>query len=162
MKRDMAQMKPLRIYIDTSVLGGCFDVEFAEWSNGLIGDFRAGRLVPVLSDVTAAEVADAPPLVRELHQEMLVLAGLVLAITPQVLDLVTAYEARKILSPKYAADMRHIALATVTAVDSLVSWNFKHIVRLEKIRLFNAVNVESGYQSLNILSPREVTTHERT
>jgi hypothetical protein len=41
MKRDMAQMKPLRIYIDTSVLGGCFDVEFAEWSNGLIGDFRA-------------------------------------------------------------------------------------------------------------------------
>jgi len=91
-----------------------------------------------------------------------VLAGLVLAITPQVLDLVTAYEARKILSPKYAADMRHIALATVIALDSLVSWNFKHIVRLEKIRLFNAVNVESGYQSLNILSPREVTTHERT
>ena len=132
MKRDMAQMKPLRIYIDTSVLGGCFDVEFAEWSNGLIGDFRAGRLVPVLSDVTAAEVADAPPLVRELHQEMLVLAGSVLAITPQVLDLVTAYEARKILSPKYAADMRHIALATIAAVDALVSWNFSHHLVLPK------------------------------
>jgi hypothetical protein len=53
-------------------------------------------------------------------------------------------------------------LATVAAVDALVSWNFKHIVRLEKIRLFNAVNVESGYQPLNILSPREVTTHEST
>jgi hypothetical protein len=137
-------------------------VEFAEWSNGLIGDFRAGRLVPVLSDVTAAEVADAPPRVRELHQEMLVLAGSVLAITPQVLDLVTAYEGRKIQAPKYAADMRHIALATIAAVDALVSWNFKHIVQLEKIRLFNAVNIELGYQSLNILSPREVTTHERT
>jgi hypothetical protein len=74
----------------------------------------------------------------------------------------TAYEARKILAAKYVADMRHIALATVAAVDALVSWNFKHIVRLEKIRLFNAVNVESGYQSLNILSPREVTTHEST
>ena len=158
----MAQMEPLRIYIDTSVLGGCFDVEFAEWSNGLIGDFRAGRLVPVLSDMTAAEVVDAPPQVRELHQEMLVLAGTVLVITPQVVDLVTAYEARKILAAKYVADMRHIALATIAAVDALVSWNFKHIVRLEKIRLFNAVNVESGYQSLNILSPREVTTHEST
>jgi hypothetical protein len=155
-------MEPLRIYIDTSVLGGCFDVEFAEWSNGLIGDFRAGRLVPVLSDMTAAEVVDAPPQVRELHQEMLVLAGTVLVITPQVVDLVTAYEARKILAAKYVADMRHIALATIAAVDALVSWNFKHIVRLEKIRLFNAVNVESGYQSLNILSPREVTTHEST
>ena len=162
MKRNLAQMEPLRIYIDTSVLGGCFDVEFAEWSNGLIGDFRAGRLVPVLSDMTAAEVVDAPPQVRELHQEMLVLAGTVLVITPQVVDLVTAYEARKILAAKYVADMRHIALATIAAVDALVSWNFKHIVRLEKIRLFNAVNVESGYQSLNILSPREVTTHEST
>jgi len=162
MKRNMAQLEPLRIYIDTSVLGGCFDVEFAEWSNGLIGDFRAGRLVPVLSDMTAAEVVDAPPQVRELHQEMLVLAGTVLVITPQVVDLVTAYEARKILAAKYVADMRHIALATIAAVDALVSWNFKHIVRLEKIRLFNAVNVESGYQSLNILSPREVTTHEST
>jgi hypothetical protein len=93
---------------------------------------------------------------------MLVLAGSVLAITPQVLDLVTAYEGRKIQAPKYAADMRHIALATIAAVDALVSWNFKHIVQLEKIRLFNAVNIELGYQSLNILSPREVTTHERT
>ena len=58
--------------------------------------------------------------------------------------------------------MRHIALATIATVDSLVSWNFKHIVRLEKIRLFNAVNVELGYPSLNIRSPREVTTHEGT
>ena len=99
MKRNVAQMEPLRIYIDTSVLGGCFDVEFAEWSNGLIWDFRAGRLVPVLSDMTAAEVVDAPPQVRELHQQMLVLAGAVLVITPQVVDLVTAYEARKICRP---------------------------------------------------------------
>lgn len=56
----MEQQTLLRIYIDTSVLGGCFDVEFAWWSNGLIRDFRFGRLMPVLSDVTAAEVADAP------------------------------------------------------------------------------------------------------
>lgn len=125
----MTRVEPLRIYIDTSVLGGCFDAEFAEWSNGLIRDFRASRLVPVLSDVTAAEVADAPTRVRELHQEMLVLAGSVLVLTPEAGDLVAAYEARKILAAKYAADMRHIAMATIAAVDSLVSWNFKHITR---------------------------------
>ena len=137
-------------------------MEFAEWSNGLVADFRAARLVPVLSDVTAAEAVDAPAQVRELHEEMLGLAGGVLPITAQVLDLVAAYEARRILAPKYAADMRHIALAAIATVDALVSWNFKHIVKLEKIRLFNAVNVESGYKPLNILSPREVTTHEGT
>jgi hypothetical protein len=56
--------------------------------------------------------------------------------------------------------MRHIALATLAQVDALTSWNFRHIVRLDRIRLFNAVNVESGYRALTILSPREVTTHE--
>jgi hypothetical protein len=56
--------------------------------------------------------------------------------------------------------MTHIALATLAEVDALVSWNFKHIVRLEKIRLFNAANVELGHRMLNILSPREVTTYE--
>jgi hypothetical protein len=91
---------------------------------------------------------------------MLELADSLPVITPPVIDLVAAYEARKILGPKYAADMRHIAIATIAVVDALVSWNFKHIVKLEKIRLFNAVNVESGYSPLNILSPREVTTHE--
>lgn len=162
MSRSVSQVEQLRIYIDTSVLGGCFDDEFSTWSLGLIRDFRAGRLVPVLSDVTAAEVADAPAEVRELHQEMLLLAGSVLPITPKVVELVTAYETRKILAVKFAADMRHIALATIAEVDALVSWNFRHIVRLEKIRLFNAVNVELGYRALNILSPREVTSHEGT
>ncbi len=160
MRSDDLELKPLRIYIDTSVLGGCFDVEFALWSNALARDFRTGRLIPVLSDVTAAEVAEAPPAVRDLHQEMLLLAERLLPVTPEVVSLVAAYEAKKILPMALAADMTHIALATLAQVDALVSWNFKHIVRLEKIRLFNAVNVELGHQPLSIRSPREVATYE--
>jgi len=102
-------VNPLRIYIDTSVLGGCFDVEFAPWSNGLMRDFRAGRLTPVLSDVTAAEVGSAPEPVRDLHQEILALAGAVLPVTSEVLALVAKYEARQILVAKFRADMQHIA-----------------------------------------------------
>lgn len=150
----------LRIYIDTSVLGGCFDVEFAPWSNGLMRDFRMRRLVPVLSDVTAAEVGSAPEPVCELHQEILALAGTVLPVTSEVLELVAKYETKGILATKFRADMQHIALATIAGVDALVSWNFRHIVRLEKIQLFNAVNVESGHRVLSIRSPREVTTYE--
>ena len=153
-------MEQFRIYIDTSVLGGCFDPECASWSNGLMRDFRAGRLVPVLSDVTAAEVASAPAPIRDLHQKMLGLAGSVLPLTSAVLALVAQYETKKILNAKFRPDMQHIALATIAGVDALVSWNFKHIVRLEKIRLFNAVNVELGYPVLSIRSPREVTTYE--
>jgi len=153
-------MDRLRIYVDTSVLGGCFDPEFVTWSDALIRDFRAKRLIPILSDVTAAEIAAAPQAVRTLHQEMLALGGDALPVTNEVLALVAAYEARRILPKRFAADMTHIALATIAEVDAIVSWNFKHIVRLEKIRLFNAVNVELGYRVLSILSPREVTTYE--
>ncbi len=114
----------------------------------------------MLSDVTAAEVRTAPEAVREIHQELLLLAGTILPVTPEALALVAAYEARGILGTRFRTDMLHIALATLAEVDALVSWNFNHIVRLEKIRLFNAVNEERGCKALNILSPREVTTYE--
>lgn len=68
-------MKRQRIYTDTSVLGGCFDLEFAPWSNALMEDFRAGRFQPVLSAVTAAEALAAPERVRALHAEILALGA---------------------------------------------------------------------------------------
>ena len=50
---------------------------------------------------------------------------------------------------------------TVAAVDVLVSWNFRHIVRLDRIQLFNEVNAALGRGALEIYSPREVTTYGR-
>ena len=44
-------------------------------------------------------------------------------------------------------------------LQKLVSWNFRHIVRLDKIRLFNAVNIEQGYKPISIYSPREVISY---
>jgi len=59
-------MRMQRIYVDTSVIGGCFDPEFQEWSNGLIEDFRKRIFRLVLSDVTSAEMVRAPEPVQEL------------------------------------------------------------------------------------------------
>ena len=152
-------MKQQRIYTDTSVIGGCFDDEFAEWSNGLMQDFRLGLLTPVLSVVVAAEIAPAPEPVREQYAELVGLGAEMLDLSDDVRDLAAAYNARKILPPKFSNDALHIALATVAGVDVLVSWNFRHIVRFDKIRLFNAVNIEQGYKPVQIYSPREVTSH---
>ena len=68
---------------------------------------------------------------------------------------------RSILNQRFMNDMLHIALATIAEVDVFVSWNFKHIVRLDKIRLFNSVNLEQGYKMLNIYSPREVIGYDQ-
>ena len=154
-------MKTSRVYLDTSVVGGCHDREYASWSRGLVADFRAGRLRPVLSDLLAAELARAPDAVQAVYADLLTMDPDVVATGPEALALLAAYEARAVLGPRYRADMLHIALATVAGADVLVSWNYRHIVRLDKIRLFDAASVEQGYRPVAIRSPREVTTYGR-
>jgi predicted nucleic acid-binding protein len=153
-------VKVLRIYLDTSVIGGCFDAEFERWSNALFADFEARRLVPVLSEVVAAEIELAPEQVRQKWAEVLPLAVGLLKVSREALEVVAGYSKHGILPPRFRNDMLHIALATVADVDVLVSWNFKHIVRLEKIRQYSAVNLELGYRPLQIRSPREVVSDE--
>src|SRR5262249_27120117 len=143
------------------VLGGCFDREFAPWSNALMADFDTGDFAPVLSELVAAELRPAPEPVQDKYLELTGRGAEVLKITAETLDLALAYEAHGALPASLRNDMLHIALATVADVDVLVSWNFKHIVRLDKIRFFNAVNLELGYKPLQIYSPREVTLHGR-
>ncbi len=150
-------MKKQRIYIDTSVIGECLDNEFEEWSNGLLNDFKKGIFIPVVSDIIEAEIADAPVIIQHKYHEFLDCNAEFLETTDEVIQLTEAYTKRKILNERFYRDMLHIALATVNKVDMLVSWNFKHIVRFDKIRLFNSVNIEQGYSPLEIYSPREIT-----
>lgn len=152
-------MKTQRIYIDTSVIGGCFDPEFAKWSNGLLQDFRNDLFRPLLSEVVAAEIVNAPDSVQEVYAELVSLRAEMCPVTESALELADAYQKRKIVSANFYDDGLHIAIATVAEADLLVSWNFKHIVHFDKIRLFNAVNIEFGYKPLQIFSPREVTTY---
>jgi hypothetical protein len=156
------RMKKQRIYLDTSVIGGCHDPEFATWSLGLIEDFRMARHAAVVSTIVATEVASAPEAVRSVYWELIDLGAEVLEVNEAAIDLAEQYLKHRVLTRKYFADCLHIAVATVAAVDLLVSWNFRHVVRFDKIRVFNAVNLEHGYRSLEIYSPREVTTHEES
>jgi hypothetical protein len=114
-------MKIQRVYIDTSVLGGCFDPEFAHWSNALVEDFRTGRLKLVISEIITAETADAPTPVRELLADLLALDPEIVLITPEALSLADAYQEHGILTPRFYADGTHIALATIAEADLLVS-----------------------------------------
>ena len=63
------------------------------------------------------------------------------------------------IGAKNRADAQHIAVATVSRVGVLVSWNFRHIVNLRKIQAYNSVNLREGYPTLEIRTPREVIDH---
>jgi predicted nucleic acid-binding protein len=113
-----------------------------------------------VSSVVAAEIEAAPEAVREKFEEVLRLNPEFLEITEEALVLARSYSDRGALPPRFRNDLVHIALAATAEVDVLVSWNFKHIVRLERIRVYNAVNLELGYRQLQIHSPREVASYE--
>lgn len=154
-------MKKTRIYVDTSVIGGCCDPEFQEWSQGLLLDFKSSTFSLFLSELIDAEIQDAPDEVKDVYSEFRAYADSILELSPEAITLADAYLNHKILSQNFRNDARHIAIATVAGTDLLVSWNFKHIVHFQKIQKFNAVNIEMGYKPIFIYSPREVTMYGR-
>ncbi len=138
-------MRPLRVYLDTSVIGGAFDAEFAEDTRALLEAIKAGHIIPVVSDVVRTEVALAPDGVKSLLAEIEAQGAEVLTLSLEADQLTTAYLEAGVVPPRFRDDATHIALATVAKVDVLVSWNFKHIVKLPRILGFNGVN--SGRKS---------------
>lgn len=154
-------MKKTRIYVDTSVIGGCCDPEFQEWSEGLLTDFRVKVFSLLLSELTDAEIQDAPDEVKNVYLGFRECANEIIELSPEAIELADAYLKHGILPQNFRNDARHIAMATVAGADLLVSWNFKHIVHFEKVQKFNAVNIEMGYKPILIYSPKEVTTYGR-
>ncbi len=150
-------MPPLRIYLDTSVLGGAFDAEFEADTTVLLRELRQGDVRAVVSEQVETELEFAPSVVQALLRELYNLGAERLEVTLEARELAGAYLAAKVVSPKYLADATHIALATLAKVDVLVSWNFKHIVNMRRIQGFNGVNLIHGYGTLEIRSPKEVT-----
>jgi len=146
----------LRIYIDTSVIGGCLDEEFAEWSLRLMQEFRDGQKVVVISDITLQELEIAPEVVRSQLKELPHDCREYITLDDEAMRLAQAYLQEGVLTEKYLLEAQHIAMATLGRVDVMVSWNFKHIVNLNRIRLYNSVNLKLGYPMIDIRSPREV------
>ena len=153
-------MKKLLVYIDTSVIGGCEDPEFSRASLALWKRFIRGDFVQILSEHTLRELAGAPLKVRDRLQEIPDSCQIIIPDTADADSLAQAYLDRGIVGPGSHADALHVALATVGKADVLVSWNFKHVVNLGRIRLFNAVNLEQGYGPVEIRSPLEVLSDE--
>lgn len=145
-----------RIYVDTSVIGGCEDEDWRESSRRLLDCFRRDDFVLVLSSLTLDELAAAPPKVRRHLAEVPEAHIEVLQLDAEARELAEAYVSEGVLAPGMRADAQHIAMATVARVDVLVSWNFKHIVNLRRIQGYNSVNLRRGYPLLEIRTPQEV------
>ena len=149
-----------RIYIDTSVFGGCFDEEFSEHTIPLFDRIRNQEFILLFSTVTQDELDDAPEKVKALVRSLKSVNTEFIETTGEIIDLATEYITEKVVGQTSFADCLHIAIATINRADFLVSWNFKHIVNIQKIRGYNSINIKNGYKQLEIRSPREFVKYE--
>ena len=145
-----------RFYFDTSVFGGVFDNEFDTISVRLFEKVRTGDLRCVYSELTEGELDNAPQRVRDFLSSLPAEHTEFLQITDEALSLAHRYIAEKVVGETSFDDCLHIALATIHKVDILVSWNFKHIVNIYRIRGYNSVNIRQGYAPLEIRSPKDI------
>jgi len=149
-----------RIYIDTSVIGGYFDEEFKDATRELFKRFENNEITFVVSDLLDLELIGAPKNVRELPYKFSADKFERVELTDEAVILANTYITEKVVGKTSLEDCRHIAIATINKVDVLASWNFKHIVNLDRIKGYNSVNYRLGYPMLEIRSPKDLIHYE--
>ena len=152
-------MKP-RIYIDTSVIGGCYDDEFQESSKKLIDLFKSSTAIALISELTKIELINAQKRIQYIISQISLNNIEELQLTHESSTLAQHYINESVIGEANSIDAEHIAIATTNRADILVSWNFRHIVNLARIRGYNGVNLKWGYPILEIRTPSEVISYE--
>ena len=149
-----------RFYFDTSVFGGAFDKEFEEVTLQLFERVKLGKVICVFSDLTETELLNAPENVIKHFMNLPKSNIQRVLVTDEIIILASKYISEKVVGKTSLDDCIHIATATIYKADILVSWNFKHIVNVYRIRGYNSINIRSNYQPLEIRSPKEILEYE--
>ena len=148
------------LYLDTSVFGGYFDPEFELWTKILFKEILNSGYSILYSQLTDSELSSAPERVKNLVKLIPKSQLTFIDLSPTAISLADRYIAEKVVGLTSRPDCIHIALATIHKADVLVSWNFKYIVNLARIKGYNDVNVKNGFTQLEIRTPREILSHE--
>ena len=154
-------MKP-RLYFDTSVFGGIYDEEFRLETEKLFEMVDSGEIICVFSDLTITELENAPEKVKTHFKNLPQANTLKVEIAEESFLLADQYIAEKVVGRTSYDDCLHSATATLNKVDYLISWNFKHIVNVFRIRGYNSINIKNGLVQLDIRSPKEIVNYGTT
>ncbi|GBD98013.1 hypothetical protein BMS3Abin07_00020 [bacterium BMS3Abin07] len=156
--------KKLRLYFDTSKFNFAFADDAPhekEVTLRLIAEIKKGKYEVYISDVVLREIKEAGK--KKVNQLM----GLINDLQPfelefdkECYELASEYIKMGIIPKKYEDDAFHIAVASVNDIDAVISWNFKHIVKLKTKKEVAGTNLLMGYKEIEIYSPLEVADNE--
>lgn len=156
-------MKRLKIYIDTSIINFLFADDSPEKQKITEEFFKEwvvkGKFIVYISNVVIEEIEKTKDLTKkEMLLEIVSEYNLKLfPLTEEAIDLSNKYLYKRIIPKKKVEDARHLAIATTNECDCLVSWNYKHLVNINKEKKIMMVNFEEGYNyPLKLVTPMEV------
>jgi predicted nucleic acid-binding protein len=137
------------------VIGGYYDEEFEAASRQLFERIANKEFDVYFSKINQAELMNAPQRVKDIKELIPADCFHFVELSDEAETLAQLYISEKALGKASENDAYHIALASANRVDCLISWNFKHIVNFDKIKMFNAINMRFGYPLIDIRSPLE-------
>ena len=149
--------KVTSLYLDTSIFGGYYDETFMQETRLLFEKIKAGKYNVFISGTVMEELEKAPKNVKNLLKNM---EFQLIEVTQECRNLADEYLKEKVVGKTSKDDCIHIATATINNIDYLISWNFKHIVNVERIKGYNSVNTKYGYKQLEIHSPKEMGVYD--
>ena len=149
--------KRIKVYLDTSVISARFDKRNPERQFLTDLFFEKIELFDAyISELVLAEIGDTrDPQLREKLRN-LAIAFKALPIDEESRTLADEYVKHEAIPPDYPEDALHIAISTLNEIDYLLSWNFKHMVRVRTRKIVNMVNTSLGYPNLEITTPAEL------
>ncbi len=145
------------LYLDTSVVSAYYDAKDSK-RQAQTRDFWG--VLPAyevyISSLVVEELENT--LDKNLRSKLLsLIAGCKkIEITGEVLNLAEKYVNEGIFPQKYIDDAYHLSAASVNSLDYLVSWNYRHMVKVKTRRMVNLVNQKEGYKQIEIIVPPEL------
>jgi len=156
-------MRKVRLYIDTSAIS-MLNAPLAPVKEAITKEFfRMMVTMPdeyevIASSVLMEEIYDAPEAVRKQSLAVLRSVRAVDVSARQEAELLAQlYVEKGVLGDKNINDLRHVAYAVLERCNYIVSWNMKHLVRVQTIDRVNAVNFENRYPMIQIVTPEFLT-----
>jgi len=150
-------VKP-QIYLDTSVISAFFDEDRPD-RQALTSQFfdqATSQFELYLSEMTLTEIANTRDETLRTKMQNFTTPFMVLTNTPEVNRLAEDLMQHGAVPPSSLEDAYHIAMAIISGMDYLASWNFKHMVRVKTQKVVSEVTTLKGYHPIDITSPQEL------
>jgi predicted nucleic acid-binding protein len=146
----------IKLYLDTCIFG-VLDKERKIKTNEFFKFVSKNheKYELVISQITIAEIDNANEVTKNKITDFIEAIKITeLPENNEAIDLAKEYIKTGILGEKHYADLLHIAYATLTECDILVSWNRKHLAKLTTMQKVNKFNLDNNLRMIIIETPQ--------